>query len=149
MLFNRRLLNSGAAGKTIGNHRTYLKMFWRYATSNGINGDRNMIRDAFDYKVETGTGKRNFTPTEALAILSAARQETDPLLRWAPLVMHTPAAGSVSCWARPRLPSNSATGFGVWWAITGRAIPGSGAGYRHPSPSILKVAADKLHYALG
>ena len=46
---------------TIGNHRTYLKMFWRYATSNGINGDRNMIREAFDYKVETGTGKRNFT----------------------------------------------------------------------------------------
>ena len=41
--------------------RTYLKMFWRYATSNGINGDRNMIREAFDYKVETGTGKRNFT----------------------------------------------------------------------------------------
>jgi hypothetical protein len=36
-------------------------MFWRYATSNGINGDRNMIREAFDYKVETGTGKRNFT----------------------------------------------------------------------------------------
>ena len=94
--------------------RTYLKMFWRYATSNGINGDRNMIREAFDYKVETGTGKRNLHPTEALAILSAARQGTDPLLRWAPLVMHTPAAGSVSCWARPRLPSNSAKGFGVW-----------------------------------
>ena len=148
MLFNRRLLNSGAAGKTIGNPdlpedvlaACYFQRHQR-RPQHDPRGLRLQGRDRYR--------QAQFHPTEALAILSAARQETDPLLRWAPLVMHTPAAGSVSCWARPRLPSNSATGFGVWWAITGRAIPGSGAGYRHPSPSILKVAADKLHYALG
>ena len=132
MLINRRLQNSGTTSKTIGNPDLpedvlALCYFQRHQRrpQNDPRGLRLQGRDRYR--------QAQFHPTEALAILSAARQETDPLLRWAPLVMHTPAAGSVSCWARPRLPSNSATGFGVWRSRKGvprRAVNSDAEGAR-------------------
>jgi hypothetical protein len=36
----------------------------------------------------------------------------------------------------------------IAWTITGRKVPGSGAGYRHPSITSLKTAVDGLEYAV-
>jgi len=141
MLINRRLQNSGTTSKTIGNPDLpedvlALCYFQRHQRrpQHDPRGLRLQGRDRYR--------QAQFHPTEALAILSAARQETDPLLRWAPLVMHTPAAGSVSCWARPRLPSNSATGFGVWRSKKGvprRAVNSDAEGAREDG----RVGADR------
>ena len=141
MLINRRLQNSGTASKTIGNPDLpedvlavcYFQRHQR-RPQHDPRGLRLQGRDRYR--------QAQFHPTEALAILSAARQGTDPLLRWAPLVMHTPAAGSVSCWARPRLPSNSAKGFGVWRSkksVPRRAVNSDAEGAREDG----RVGADR------
>jgi hypothetical protein len=37
---------------------------------------------------------------------------------------------------------------GIAWRITGRALTGSAAGYRHTAPATIKRHADKITYKL-
>jgi integrase len=52
-----------------------------------VAGDHDLIKDNFDYDVKKGDIIRDYTPEEAVTILTAARLQTNPLLRWAPWVM--------------------------------------------------------------
>jgi integrase len=85
--FKRHLLESGAASKTIGNHRIRMKAFWKHAVANGVSGDRNLILEGFEYKVMDGVKRRDFTNDEANTILNAASIETAPVRRWIPLIL--------------------------------------------------------------
>jgi integrase len=67
-------------------HRGQLMTLWRFGigncglTDNPVTGFQYLAKD-------DGISRRGFTPDEARLILSAAREETNPFLRWAPWVM--------------------------------------------------------------
>lgn len=81
------LVSSKLNPTTIGNHLTILRTIYHYASrnrlvdpgvANGVCGVR------FKAKKKPGTKRRGYTEVEARAILIAARQERDPVLRWSP-----------------------------------------------------------------
>jgi integrase len=67
-------------------HRGQLMTLWRFGggncglTDNPVTGFQYLAKD-------DGSGRRGFTPDEARLILTAAREETDPFLRWTPWIM--------------------------------------------------------------
>ncbi len=72
---------------TIENHLTVLRTMYNYAKANKLVSAT--IVDAvkavrFKAKKRPGTKKLGFTDEEAALILTAARAETDPVLRWSP-----------------------------------------------------------------
>lgn len=72
---------------TIKNHLTILRTLYNYAAGNKLlsaSVAEGVKRVKHKAKNRPGTGRLGFTDKEARAILLAARQETDPVLRWAP-----------------------------------------------------------------
>jgi integrase len=52
-----------------------------------VAGDRNLIKDAFEYQVKKGIKIRDFTMPEAVRLLLSARLQINSVLRWAPWIM--------------------------------------------------------------
>jgi hypothetical protein len=78
------LVASGLSPKTIENHLTIIKSFFRWAAKNrriSINPAANV-----EYRAKTDPAKkrRSYSDDEARCILVAARQETDACKRWVP-----------------------------------------------------------------
>ncbi len=73
--------------KTVKNHLTILRTLYNYAATNkllAVSVAAGVKKVKHVAKRRPGTGRLGFTDQEARAILLAARQQSDPVLRWAP-----------------------------------------------------------------
>lgn len=80
-------LVTGLSGTTIKNHLTILRTLYNYATDNRLvlpSVAEGVKRVKHKARKRPGTKRLGYTDEEARAILTAARRESDPVLRWAP-----------------------------------------------------------------
>jgi integrase len=69
----------------IKQQRSQLTTLWRFGIANG--GLTNTPLNGFQYFASKGDGRRGYTDAEARLILTKARQQADPLLRWSPWIL--------------------------------------------------------------
>lgn len=72
---------------TTGNHLTILRTLYNYARDNRLvpaSVAEGVSRVKYKGKRKPGTKRLGYTDGEAVAILTATREESDPVLRWSP-----------------------------------------------------------------
>jgi len=83
------LVTKGLAATTIKNHLTILRTIYNYAGANKL-VSASVVEAVkavrFKAKKKPGTKKLGYTDEDARKILTAARDERDPVLRWSPWV---------------------------------------------------------------